>query len=144
MELKSVTAMANTSETNENTNGPKGPYSKFHPQSRQATHANLSSICNLSNPQTTSFVSSQTSETCPLLWDSPRNAPSESDGEGYGDDASRAGRPRTIWWREIRSLLINSIPLIATLLLQYSINMISIFAAGRIGKVELAAVSRKF
>lgn len=53
------------------------------------------------------------------------------------------GRIRTTWQREAKTLTQYSAPLIATFLLQYSINVASIFAVGRIGKIELGAVSCK-
>lgn len=53
------------------------------------------------------------------------------------------GRIRTTWQREAKTLTQYSAPLIATFFLQYSINVASIFAVGRIGKIELGAVSCK-
>lgn len=47
----------------------------------------------------------------------------------------------TSWQREAKTLICHSIPLIATYSLQYSINAASVFAVGRIGKIELGAVS---
>ncbi|KAG6047435.1 hypothetical protein E4U39_000488 [Claviceps sp. Clav50 group G5] len=45
------------------------------------------------------------------------------------------------WQRETRTIISYSMPLIVTFFLQYSINVASVFAVGRIGKVELGAVS---
>ncbi len=54
-----------------------------------------------------------------------------------------AGQIKTTWQREAKTLAVYSRSLIVTFLLQYSINVASIFAVGRIGKLELGAVSRK-
>jgi multidrug resistance protein, MATE family len=50
---------------------------------------------------------------------------------------------QTTWVKEMKILLASSVPLVITFLLQNSINLASIFAVGRMGKVELGAVSRK-
>ncbi|KAF5665021.1 ethionine resistance [Fusarium circinatum] len=50
-------------------------------------------------------------------------------------------RIKTTWQREAKTIMTYSAPLIVTFLLQYSINVTSIFAVGRIGKLELGAVS---
>jgi len=50
---------------------------------------------------------------------------------------------QTTWVKEVKILLASSVPLVLTFLLQNSINLASIFAVGRMGKVELGAVSRK-
>lgn len=65
--------------------------------------------------------------------------------------ASRAGdeeqpwtfdeEARTTWRRETKTIATYSGPLIVTFFLQYSINVASIFAVGRIGRTELQAVS---
>ncbi|PHH81340.1 hypothetical protein CDD82_1001 [Ophiocordyceps australis] len=57
------------------------------------------------------------------------------------EDAVASGRLRTTWQRETKTVLTYSAPLIVTFFLQYSINVASIFAVGRIGKLELGAVS---
>ena len=57
--------------------------------------------------------------------------------------AVATGQIRTTWQREAKTITVYSVPLIITFLLQYSINIASIFAVGRIGKLELGAVSRK-
>ncbi|PHH59338.1 hypothetical protein CDD81_3366 [Ophiocordyceps australis] len=61
--------------------------------------------------------------------------------EAQWEDAVASGRLRTTWQRETKTVLTYSAPLIATFFLQYSINVASIFAVGRIGKLELGAVS---
>jgi MATE family multidrug resistance protein len=83
------------------------------------------------------------SETSPLLADD-HQAPSTSsveDLEEQWEQAVASGRLRTTWQREAKTVVAYSIPLTATFMLQYSINVASIFAVGHIGKVELAAVS---
>ncbi|PHH88907.1 hypothetical protein CDD83_6887 [Cordyceps sp. RAO-2017] len=61
--------------------------------------------------------------------------------EEQWEEAVASGRLRTTWQREAETVVAYSAPLIATFFLQYSINVASIFAVGRIGKVELGAVS---
>lgn len=62
--------------------------------------------------------------------------------EEQWEEAIASGRLRTSWQRETKTLMGYSAPLIATFILQYSINVASIFVVGRIGTIELAAVSR--
>ncbi|KAF2121175.1 mate-domain-containing protein [Lophiotrema nucula] len=57
------------------------------------------------------------------------------------DEAVAAGKIATTWQREAKVLVKTSAPLILTFLLQYSLPVASIFTVGRIGKVELGAVS---
>ncbi|KAI0111374.1 MATE efflux family protein [Daldinia grandis] len=57
------------------------------------------------------------------------------------DAAVASGMIETTWQREAKTIATYSRSLILTFLLQYSINITSIFAVGRIGKVELGAVS---
>jgi multidrug resistance protein, MATE family len=57
--------------------------------------------------------------------------------------AVATGRIKTTWQRETKTITAYAAPLIVTFLLQYSINVTSIFAVGRIGKEELGAVSRE-
>ena len=86
------------------------------------------------------------SETSPLLPDSDRastvsTAEDEALLDQQWEEAVLEGRIRTTWQRETKTLVQYSIPLTATFFLQYSINVASIFAVGRIGKAELGAVS---
>lgn len=60
------------------------------------------------------------------------------------DAAVSAGQIKTTWQREAKTIAVYSRSLIITFLLQYSINVASIFAVGHIGKIELGAVSREF
>ncbi|EHA47274.1 multidrug and toxin extrusion protein 1 [Pyricularia oryzae 70-15] len=55
--------------------------------------------------------------------------------------AVAAGHIKTTWQREAKTLAVYSRSLVVTFLLQYSVNITSILAVGRIGKVELGAVS---
>ncbi|OLN81240.1 putative transporter YDR338C-like protein 1 [Colletotrichum chlorophyti] len=55
--------------------------------------------------------------------------------------AVATGQLRTTWQREAKTIVQYASPLIVTFMLQYSINVVSIFAVGHIGKIELGAVS---
>lgn len=88
-------------------------------------------------------------ETSPLL-DGASDRSDRLDtasGHGHGrldqqwEEAIASRRLHTTWQRETRTIVSYSTPLIITFILQYSINVASIFAVGRIGKVELGAVS---
>ncbi|KAJ1333713.1 multidrug resistance protein MATE family [Microdochium nivale] len=57
------------------------------------------------------------------------------------DAAVASGKIRTTWQREAKTIAVYSRSLIVTFLLQYSINIASVFAVGRIGIVELGAVT---
>ncbi|KAK7431433.1 hypothetical protein QQZ08_001923 [Neonectria magnoliae] len=83
------------------------------------------------------------SETSPLLASASSAVSSSSDGglnETWGQAVAER-RIRTTWQRETKTIVAYSTPLIITFMLQYSINVTSIFAVGRIGKMELGAVS---
>ncbi|KAI0132501.1 MATE efflux family protein [Xylariales sp. AK1849] len=88
-------------------------------------------------------ITIEPSETSPLL---PGGAPRASaDGHEHlseqWDAAVASGKLQTTWQREAKTIAVYSRSLIVTFLLQYSVNIASIFAVGRIGKVELGAVS---
>lgn len=55
--------------------------------------------------------------------------------------AVAAGAIKTTWQREAKTIAVYSRSLIVTFLLQYSLNVTSIFAVGRLGTLELGAVS---
>ncbi|TGZ80848.1 MATE efflux family protein [Ascodesmis nigricans] len=55
--------------------------------------------------------------------------------------AVEAGKIETSYRREIKTILQYSLPLYVTFLLQYSLTMSSIFAAGNLGKDQLAGIS---
>jgi multidrug resistance protein, MATE family len=59
------------------------------------------------------------------------------------DAAVAEGKIHTTWQREAKTIAGYSRSMIITCLLQYSINVASIFAVGHIGNVELGAVSCK-
>lgn len=71
--------------------------------------------------------------------DSGQNAPLDIDKQW--EDAVRRGEIKTTWQREANVLLRYSAPLVLTSLLQYSLNVASVFTVGHIGKIELGAVS---
>lgn len=58
------------------------------------------------------------------------------------DDLPAQGDPS--WAREIKMVLKSCPPLIITFFLQFSINATSVFAVGKLGKQQLAAVARKY
>jgi MATE family multidrug resistance protein len=84
------------------------------------------------------------SETSPLLAGAPTGQDSDEDVEQQWEQALAAGQIRSSWQRESKTIAAYSGPLIVTFFLQYSVNVASIFAVGRIGTIELGAVSRKF
>ncbi|KFA81764.1 hypothetical protein S40288_09639 [Stachybotrys chartarum IBT 40288] len=95
-------------------------------------------------PANPRIVVRRPTETSPLLAarpPQPGSATDEDDLDEQWQQAVAAGRLRTTWQRESKTILAYSGPLIATFMLQYSINVMSIFAVGHIGKIELGAVS---
>lgn len=88
------------------------------------------------------------SETAPLLAQISRNGevPPAADGllNEQWEAAVASGKLKTTWQREAKTIAIYSRSLIITFLLQYSINVASIFAVGRIGTIELGAISCKW
>ncbi|KAF0640491.1 hypothetical protein FPSE5266_02527 [Fusarium pseudograminearum] len=80
------------------------------------------------------------SETDPLLGSRVDALSPEHLNETW-EHAVAEHRIKTTWQREAKTIASYSAPLIVTFLLQYSINVTSIFAVGRIGKLELGAVS---
>ncbi len=55
--------------------------------------------------------------------------------------AVREGKIKTTWQREAKTLAQYSMPLIITFMLQYSLTVASIFTVGRLGTIQLGAVS---
>ncbi|KAI1095812.1 multidrug and toxin extrusion protein [Rostrohypoxylon terebratum] len=87
-------------------------------------------------------IAVQPSESSPLLVDRPGSSASRSGHLNEQWEAAVAsGKIETTWQREAMTIAIYSRSLILTFLLQYSVNIASIFAVGRIGKIELGAVS---
>ncbi|KAL5601067.1 hypothetical protein BROUX41_005896 [Berkeleyomyces rouxiae] len=74
------------------------------------------------------------------LLSEPESPDVEEIGEQW-EAAVQAGSLQSTWQRETKTVLQTSLPLTGTFLLQYSINVASVFAVGRLGKEELGAVS---
>ncbi|KAF6833471.1 mate efflux family protein [Colletotrichum plurivorum] len=81
-------------------------------------------------------------ESTPLLTGS---SPAPADGHEHLNEqweaAVATGQLRTTWQREAKTIVQYACPLIVTFMLQYSVNVVAIFAVGHIGKIELGAVS---
>ncbi|KAJ8126167.1 hypothetical protein O1611_g7471 [Lasiodiplodia mahajangana] len=87
-------------------------------------------------------VSYTPSESSPLLPGSPGTITPDGDRlDAQWQAAVAHGIIETTWQREAKTIASYSPPLILTFMLQYSINITSIFSVGRIGKVELGAVT---
>ncbi|KAI1113456.1 MATE efflux family protein [Nemania sp. NC0429] len=82
------------------------------------------------------------SEASPLLAGAPRPPPPDVEAlDAQWEAAVAHGIIETTWRREAKTILGYSAPLVLTFLLQYSINITSIFTVGRLGKLELGAVT---
>ncbi|KAH6677887.1 mate-domain-containing protein [Plectosphaerella plurivora] len=82
-------------------------------------------------------------ESTPLLVGGPSAAAAHI-GEHLDERweaAVASGALRTTWQREAKTIITYALPLVITFFLQYSINVVAIFTVGKIGKVELGAVS---
>ncbi|KAK8011373.1 mate efflux family protein [Apiospora arundinis] len=77
------------------------------------------------------------SENSPLLSGSTASGQDHEQWEA----AVASGKIHTTWQREAKTITVYALPLIATFVLQYSINISAIFSVGHIGKIELGAVS---
>lgn len=89
-------------------------------------------------------VSFGPSESSPLLPGEPGpGTPDAEHVDAQWEAAVAHGVIETTWQREAKTIASYAPPLILTFLLQYSINLTSIFTVGRIGKVELGAVTCK-
>ncbi|KAL7627485.1 hypothetical protein AAE478_001678 [Parahypoxylon ruwenzoriense] len=87
-------------------------------------------------------ITIEPSESSPLLPGSTDQArPHHEHLNEQWEAAVAFGMIETTWQREAKTIATYSRSLILTFLLQYSVNITSIFAVGRIGKVELGAVS---
>ena len=88
------------------------------------------------------------SESSPLLAQISRNGEVPPDADVLLNEqweaAVAAGKIQTTWQRETKTIAVYSRSLVVTFLLQYSINVASIFAVGHIGTIELGAVSREY
>ncbi|KAI1400765.1 multidrug and toxin extrusion protein [Hypoxylon fuscum] len=81
------------------------------------------------------------SESSPLLAGIDRTTLPNGNLNEQWEAAVASGKIETTWQREAKTIAVYSRSLVLTFLLQYSVNIASIFAVGRIGKVELGAVS---
>lgn len=84
---------------------------------------------------------SRVAERQPLLTPVPEDGPTADPLNEVWETAVAEGKIKTTWQREAQTIAVYSRSLIVTFMLQYSINVASIFAVGRIGKLELGAVS---
>lgn len=80
------------------------------------------------------------SERSPLLQNGG-SISSVDDLEDQWEEAISSRRLTTTWQRETKTISTYSAPLVATFFLQYSINVVAVLAVGRIGSLELGAVS---
>lgn len=89
------------------------------------------------------LFTAEPSETSVLLSNGPPET-SRSKHERLNrqwEEAVAAGRIKTTWQREAKTLWRYSSPLVVTFVLQYSLTVASIFTVGHLGTVELGAVS---
>lgn len=88
---------------------------------------------------------SNPTETSPLLQDRQPEGPSPDSAQldEQWNAALASGSLQTTWRREAKTIAGYSQSLIVTFVLQYSINMASIFFIGHIGTMELGAISCK-
>jgi MATE family multidrug resistance protein len=88
-------------------------------------------------------LSTQPSETSALLaGDLPESARTQHERLNQQWEAAvAAGKIKTTWQREAKTLWRYSSPLVITFVLQYSLTVASIFTVGHLGKIELGAVS---
>ncbi|KAK3906896.1 ethionine resistance-conferring protein 1 [Staphylotrichum tortipilum] len=81
-------------------------------------------------------------ESSPLLGQRQHHHPGEPESlNEQWDAAVAAGSISTTWQREAKTIAVYSRSLVVTFLLQYSLNVTSVFAVGRLGTLELAAIS---
>ena len=89
-------------------------------------------------PQEPIFTA-EPSETSALLGESARTHHERLNAQW--EAAVAAGKIKTTWQREAKTLWRYSSPLVVTFILQYSLTVASIFTVGHLGKIELGAVS---
>jgi MATE family multidrug resistance protein len=88
------------------------------------------------------IFTAEPSETSALLAPPPESARTHKERlNAQWQAAVAAGKIKTTWQRESKTLFRYSSPLVVTFVLQYSLTVASIFAVGHLGKVELGAVS---
>ena len=89
-----------------------------------------------------SAASTKALETTPLLQDGMGPySPTDSEQQFQWEAAVAAKILKTTWQREAQTLTQYSRSLIVTFLLHYSVTVTSVFTVGRIGRLELGAVS---
>ncbi|KAK5658914.1 hypothetical protein OQA88_1728 [Cercophora sp. LCS_1] len=88
-----------------------------------------------------SRVSTKALETTPLLANNGTCSPTESEQDFQWQAAVAANILKTTWQREAQTLTQYSRSLVVTFLLHYSVTVTSVFTVGRIGRLELGAVS---
>jgi MATE family multidrug resistance protein len=94
-------------------------------------------------PPEAALFTAEPSETSTLLPNGPQES-SRTHHERLNrqwEAAVAAGKIKTTWQREAKTLWKYSAPLTITFVLQYSLTVASIFTVGHLGKVELGAVS---
>lgn len=91
-----------------------------------------------------SVLPAEPSETSALLGNGETSRNRHERENRIWEEAVAAGKIKTTWQREAKTLVQYSSPLIVTFLLQYSLTVASIFTVGHIGKIELGAVSCKY
>lgn len=94
-------------------------------------------------PTEAPLFTAEPSETSALLANGPPES-SRSHKERLNhqwEAAVAAGKIKTTWQREGKTLWRYSSPLVVTFILQYSLTVASIFTVGHLGKIELGAVS---
>lgn len=69
------------------------------------------------------------------------NAASEDSVEEQREEITASGDIHVTWQHEAKTIASYAAPLVVTFSLQYSVDVSSIVAAGRIGKIDLGAVS---
>ncbi|KAK6220191.1 MATE efflux family protein [Colletotrichum tabaci] len=125
---------------------PKTPRTDSEPFYRRAYRRLFSTKVPLEphDEETPQIVIRRPTESTPLL-SGAAPAPDAEEGHEHLNEqweaAVAAGQLRTTWQREAKTIVQYASPLIVTFMLQYSVNVVAIFAVGRIGTMELGAVS---
>ncbi|TDZ47217.1 putative transporter [Colletotrichum trifolii] len=122
---------------------PKHPRSQDEPFYRRAYRRLFSTKIPLEphDEEAPHVVVRRPTESTPLLSGSPAPAEDHEHLSEQWEAAVATGQLRTTWQRETKTIVQYAAPLIVTFMLQYSVNVVAIFAVGRIGTIELGAVS---
>lgn len=83
-------------------------------------------------------------ETSPLLKSNIRPTSDDVASDPIEEPVEQTRDARVAWPYEAKIIASYSIPLTVTFLLQYSVDASSLIAAGRLGKLELGAVSCQY